>query len=161
MSRIRPIGQADREAILELLAGTEAFQTHELAVAMELVDTALNQPESRDYQPYVLVEDGALMAYACFGKNPMTRSTYDLYWLATRRQHMRRGHGRALLSFVEEEVRQQGGRLLVIETSSKASYEGSREFYARLGYEFAACLPGFYDEGDDKRIYFKRLPFLA
>jgi ribosomal protein S18 acetylase RimI-like enzyme len=157
MKQIRPITARDRQGILDLLVSTSAFQEHEMTVAMELVDTALNKPGQEDYHPYVLEDDGSLVAYACFGRNPMTRFTYDLYWLATHNDRMRQGHAQALFRFVEQEIKRRGGRLLVIETSSKDSYGGSRQFYDRVGCEFAARLPDFYDVGDDRVIYFKRL----
>jgi GNAT superfamily N-acetyltransferase len=157
MTPIRRIAAGDRQPILDLLASTGAFLPHELDVAMELVDTALTKPGQQDYLPYVLDAEGGIAAYACFGRNPMTRFTYDLYWLATRADRMRQGYGRAMFSFVEDEIRKLGGRLLVIETSSKPSYAGSREFYLRVGCEFAASLPDFYDIGDDRVIYYKRL----
>jgi GNAT superfamily N-acetyltransferase len=137
--------------------GTEAFQPHEVDVAMELVDIALTRPDQQDYHPYVLLEDDAIEAYACFGRNPMTRSTYDLYWIATRAGSMRRGYGRELLAFVENEIKSLGGRLLVIETSSKEKYRGTRYFYSCTGCALVGRLPDFYDEGDDKLIYCKRL----
>ncbi len=157
MTNIRRVEPRDRQAVWDLLASTGAFQPHELAVALELVDTALNKPEQQDYHPYVLEEREKVVAYTCFGLNPMTRFTYDLYWLATHRDHMRAGHARTLVAFVENEIRRRGGRLLVIETSSKESYGGSREFYSRIGCELAARLPDFYDLGDDRVIYYKRL----
>lgn len=157
MTRIRPIEAGDREAIRALVAGTGAFKPHEVDVAMELVEVALTQKGQDDYHPYVLAEeDGTVVAYACFGKNPMTKSTFDLYWIATRADRMGRGYGRAILSFVEEEVRRRGGRLLVIETSSQESYGTQRLFYEKTGCTLAAQLPDYYDEGDDKLIYLKR-----
>lgn len=158
MSAIRPIGERDREAIRLLIEGTQAFKPHEVDVAMELVDIALTQPGQDDYHPFVLVEDdGTVAAYACFGKNPMTKSTFDLYWLATRADRMGKGYGRKIVSFVEEEAKRLGGKLLVIETSSKESYGSTREFYLKIGCTLAATLPGYYDEGDDKLIYLKRI----
>ena len=157
MTEHRRIQPEDREKIRALLVGTGAFQTHEVDVAMELVDIALTKPEQQDYHPYVLLQDGAIVAYACFGKDPMTRSTYDLYWLATRSDSMRQGHGRELFSRVENEIKGLGGRLLIIETSSKEKYRGTHEFYGRIGCAFVARLPDFYDAGDDKLIYCKRL----
>jgi ribosomal protein S18 acetylase RimI-like enzyme len=158
MSSIRRIAPEDREAIRGLLQGTEAFKAHEVDVAMELVDIALAQPSEDDYRPFVLVEeDGSVAAYACFGKNEMTAATYDLYWLATRADRMGRGHGRRIVAFVEEEIRKEGGRLLVIETSSKESYGETRAFYEKIGCTLAARLPNYYDEGDDKLIYLKSL----
>lgn len=154
MTRIRPIEPADREAIRALVAGTRAFKPFEVDVAMELVEVALTQEGQTDYHPYVMVEDdGTVVAYACFGKNAMTKSTYDLYWIATRADRMGKGYGRAMVSFVVGEVRREGGKLLVIETSSQESYGTTREFYLKIGCTLAATLPGYYDEGDDKLIY--------
>jgi GNAT superfamily N-acetyltransferase len=153
----RRVQPEDREEIRELLIGTGAFQPHEVDVAMELIDIALNKSEQQDYHPYVLLEDGTILAYACFGKNPMTRSTYDLYWLATRAANMRQGYGRELFALVEDEIKSRGGRLLVIETSSKEKYRGTHDFYVRIGCELAAQLHDFYDEGDDQLIFCKRL----
>ena len=155
--KIRSIKPSDREAIRELLVSTRAFQAHELAVAMELIDTALTKPDQQDYLPYVLQQNGTILAYACFGKNPMTRFTFDLYWIATHAERMRRGYGREMFVFVEQEVKRRGGRLLVIETSSKERYQDAHHFYVKIGCELAARLPDFYDEGDDRLIYFKRL----
>ncbi len=158
MTRIRPIEANDREAVRGLIDGTGAFKPQEVDVAMELVDIALTRTGQDDYHPLVLEEeDGTVAAYACFGKNPMTKATFDLYWLATRADRMGKGYGRKIVAFVEEEVKRRGGRLLVIETSSKESYGNTREFYIKIGCALAAQLPGYYDEGDDKLIYLKKI----
>lgn len=157
MITYRRIDPADRQTVFELLAGTGAFRAHELEVAMELIDIALTKPAQQDYHPFVLLDDGRIVAYACFGKDPMTRSTYDLYWIATRADQTRRGFGQKIFAVVEDQIRKQGGRLLVIETSSKEEYRGTQVFYARNGCELVARMTDFYDEGDDKLIYSKRL----
>ncbi len=154
MTRIRPVEKEDREAVRALIEGTNAFKPFEVDVAMELVDAALASPDQEEYHPFVLVEeDGTVGAYACFGKNPMTKATYDLYWIATRTDRMGKGYGRAMVTFVSEQVRLRGGKLLVIETSSQESYGTTRRFYDRIGATLAASLPDYYDEGDDKLIY--------
>jgi ribosomal protein S18 acetylase RimI-like enzyme len=154
MTQIRRIEPEDREAIRALIAGTRAFKPFEVDVAMELVDIALTQKEQDDYHPYVLLEnDGSVVAYACFGKNPMTTGTFDLYWIATRTDRMGKGYGRTMVAFVEEEVRKRGGYLLVIETSSQESYGTQRLFYEKIGGTLAAQLPDYYAKGDDKLIY--------
>ena len=158
MTTIRSIETKDREAVRALIDGTKVFKPHEVDVAMELVDIALTRPGQDDYHPFVLEEDdGTVAAYACYGKNPMTKATFDLYWLATRADRMGKGYGRKIVAFVEEEVKKRGGRLLIIETSSKESYGTTREFYIRIGCTLAAQLPDYYDEGDDKLIYLKKI----
>ena len=97
-----------------------------------------------------------ICGYACWGPTPLTRGTYDLYWIATDPSAQGQGVGRALMSHVETSVRALGGRLLVAETSSKDSYSGTVSFYRRLGYEEASRIRDFYDRGDDRLVFVKR-----
>jgi len=161
LTTLRGILPGDREAIRSMIEGTKAFQPREVDVAMELVDAVLaldRPPGEDDYHARVLVEeDGAVVSYACYGKNPMTAATWDLYWLATRPDRMGKGYGRTIVRFVADEVRRRGGRLLVIETSSKESYGGTRVFYEKIGCTLAAQIPDYYDRGDDKLVYLIRL----
>src|SRR5438105_4968358 len=50
-----------------------------------------------------------------------------------------------------------GGRLIVVETSSRADYAPTRTFYERRGYAQAARLRGYYAPADDLVIYLKDL----
>ena len=158
MKGIRRIEARDRKGIGDLLASTGAFQPHELTVAMELVDTALTRPDQQDYHPYVVEEAGSLVAYACFGLNPMTRFTYDLYWIAVDANTQGKGVGKELLYKIEEELRVEGGRLLIIETSSQETYGNTIRFYERTGYALSARIKDFYKPDDDKLIFTKEFP---
>jgi len=57
----------------------------------------------------------------------------------------------------EEQIRNSGGRLVVIETSTKPGYEKTRHFYLNHGYEIICRIPDFYAPGDDKIILQKRV----
>ena len=48
-----------------------------------------------------------------------------------------------------------GGRLSVVETSSRPDYEKARSFYLKVGYHEGARARNFYAPGDDKIIYLK------
>ena len=85
----------------------------------------------------------------------MTRGTWDLYWIAVDPARQGRGIGRALLVAVEDAVREQGGRRLLVETAGKAAYARTRAMYLAWGFRQVARLPDFYEEGDDKVIYVK------
>lgn len=68
-----------------------------------------------------------------------------------------KGVGHALLTQVENEVRNRGGRLLMIETSSTAPYVLARRLYESSGYRCDAVVRDFYAPGDDLLIYAKTL----
>lgn len=149
--------QKDRAIIADLIVSVENFNQAEVDCALELVDIYLDDPDQKDYCVAVAEDTASVVhAYACWGPVPLTKGTYDLYWIATHPNARGSGYGQALMDFVERSVSEQKGRLLVVETSAKDSYEGTIAFYRRLGYEEASLMKDFYDVGDDRLIFVKR-----
>jgi ribosomal protein S18 acetylase RimI-like enzyme len=158
---IGPLRPEHRARLAELLVGTRAFNGDEVDVALALFDLGHAASADADVPPdYEFVgafEEGRLMGYACFGATPATDGTYDLYWIAVDRSAQGRGIGRALVRDVEETLIARGGRLLVIETSSRPDYEATRQFYTRRGYAEAARVRDFYAPADDRILLTTRL----
>ena len=112
----------------------------------------------KDYDLWSSVDDsGGVTGYYCIGPTPMTSGTYDLYWIAVDPAYHSRGIGKELLAHAENNVQSHGGRLIVAETSSKPSYDNTREFYIRNRYLEAARIKDYYRTGDDLVIYGKYL----
>jgi ribosomal protein S18 acetylase RimI-like enzyme len=65
--------------------------------------------------------------------------------------------GKTLSEVAEKAIKQAGGRLIIIETSSTPLYENTQKFYFARGYEVVARIPDFYIPGDDKLILQKKL----
>ncbi|HUW32608.1 MAG TPA: GNAT family N-acetyltransferase [Planctomycetota bacterium] len=148
----------DREAIIGLLADTQAFRPDELEVAGEVLDDALAHGEDGHYQSYVAEqEDGHVTGWVCFGPTPCTLGTFDVYWIAVNPNQQSKGVGTALLQHCESLIKQSGGRIAVVETSGRPSYESSRLFYTARGYQEKARLRDFYAPEDDKVIYARDL----
>ena len=87
----------------------------------------------------------------------MTDRTWYLWWIAVDKTTQARGVGGELLRFVEETIRRAGGRLLLVETSSLPSYELTRRFYRKHGYEDYAVLRDYYAHGHDMVVFAKVL----
>lgn len=159
--RIGQLRLRDRARLAELLVATGAFNAEEIEVALSLFDVATRAPGDAgvplDYELLGAFDDERLAGYVCFGPTPATEGTFDLYWLAVDPAAQRRGIGRALVREVEQVLRARGGRLLVVETSSRADYEPTRTFYARGGYSEAARVRDFYAPGDDRILLTTRL----
>ena len=159
--RLAPLRIADRSRVAELLIATAAFSSEEVGVALELFDETFGADRrlerDDDYEFIGAYEGERLIGYVCFGPTPATDGTYDLYWLAVDPAAQGHGAGRALVKSVEQELARRGGRLLVVETSSRAEYANTREFYARGGYEEAARVRDFYAPADDRIILTTRL----
>ena len=140
-----------------ILRQCDAFTDGEIAGAQKLMDHALQHPESDEYLFFVAEGEGSVWGYVCYGDAPFTDGVYDVYWLAVHPARLGLGVGRALLEAAEGDVRDRGGRMLLIDTASKPSYDMTRAFYEHLGYRETARVRDYYRVGDDKVIYAKRL----
>ena len=153
---IRQVVPDDRPSLRTILDETRVFTDDEVDVALELVDTVLGNPESRDYVIQVAVDqNGRVLGYYCVGPTPLTASTYDLYWIAVLPALQSKGVGSRLLNHAEEFVRSKGATLVVAETSSQPKYEPTRMFYIRNRYAELARIKNYYKAGDDLVVYGK------
>jgi ribosomal protein S18 acetylase RimI-like enzyme len=155
---IRPVERGDRVAIEDLLTGATEFTRDEVDCALELVDCSLEQDnDDEDYAIHCAEsQDEGVIGFICYGKTPLTRGTYDLYWIATDPAHRRMGLGKRMLAYLEDVLRAKDARLLVAETSSQAAYAQARSFYIKEGFREESRIRDYYAPGDDLVIYCKR-----
>ena len=160
--KIRPVEPKDRERIHQILVAVARFTPDEVKAAVDLVDQALDNPEKGEYIVHVLEEPDSgpkkmVQGYTCYGPTPLTDGVFDLYWIAVDPKRQGQGLGQLLLRFVENEVRRQRGRMLLIETSSKESYGPTLRFYQQSGYAEISRIKDFYRIEDDKVVFSKML----
>jgi ribosomal protein S18 acetylase RimI-like enzyme len=152
---IRSLIADDRAPIEQMVRATGVFMEEEVTVALELVDHALNKPGQDDYIFFVHEAKGKTLGYACIGKTPMTDATWDLYWIVVDPTAHGQGIGQALTLKTEEYVTAHSGRLIVIETSSKPSYDRTRKFYVDAGYVQLAEIANYYRANDSLVVFGK------
>jgi ribosomal protein S18 acetylase RimI-like enzyme/ubiquinone/menaquinone biosynthesis C-methylase UbiE len=161
--RQRGLEPHDRPRIAALLESLEALSEDERAVAIELVDHRLDHPGSDDYRfilSFSAPEDGGperFAGYLCYGRTPLTQSTFDLYWLCTSPDFARSGVARGLCAGLEAEIASEGGGLVRVETGSREGHGAAVHFYDAVGFTRTATIPGFYAPGDDLIIFTKRV----
>jgi ribosomal protein S18 acetylase RimI-like enzyme len=154
---IRPMAAGDKPALMQILRNTPEFKPQEVAVAEEVIDAYLNDPQESGYFTLVAVDNSEISGYICYGETPCTVGTWDIYWVAVDRKKRGRGIGNVLSETAEAAIKKGGGRLAIIETSSTPLYDNTRNFYLGRGYETIARIPDFYMTGDDKLILVKKL----
>lgn len=158
MITVRSTVPEDAADILCIASSEPLFTAEEAACVEELLTDYLERPDHNGYFFLTAEIEGKVAGFACYGPTPLTRGTYDLYWISVDRAFTRQGIGRSLLEQVEKEVRRAKGRLIVVETSGTSKYVPTRAFYERLGYQQTATVSEFYGPGDDLVIYTRQLP---
>ncbi len=142
---------------MRILRDTPEFKPAEVAVAEEVIDSYLRDPDGSGYHVFVAEVNSAISGYIGYGPTPLTEGTWDIYWIAVAPEKQDKGIGGLLLAHAEDKIKGAQGRLILIETSSQAGYEKTRRFYSSHDYQVIARLPDFYAPGDDKIILQKRL----
>jgi ribosomal protein S18 acetylase RimI-like enzyme len=148
------VPKAKRNRVAEILKSSQLFREDEVDIALELLD--LSEPDYNFVGAYDSTNE--LVGFACYGAAPDTDGTYDLYWIAVDQSAQGSGTGTILLEEVESRLYGLEARLIVVETSSRPDYEGTRKFYQRRGYSEAARVRDFYGPSDGRVIFTKRLP---
>lgn len=87
----------------------------------------------------------------------MTMGTYNLYLIAVHKDFQGKGLGSSIMAYVENQLQKMGARILLVETSSLPEYELTRKFYDKLGYTREAVIRAFYQQGEDKIVFWKNL----
>ena len=153
---IRPITPDDTNAVMILADATGLFQPNEPEVLGEVLADYLSGDPNRD--PFWLADDdGGLVGTAYCLPDPMAYGIWNLLFIAVRPDLQGRGHDSALLLYVEQALRERGARRLLIETSGLGTFERTRAFYRKHGYDEEARIRDYYRSGDDKVIFRKAL----
>ena len=152
---IRKLKPDDVPEIESILRKIKNFSEEEVNVAMELVNAAAPDPNQTDYNVFVYEDGSEIIGYHCTGKRPLTDAVYDLYWIVTNPDFENKGIGKTLIEHAENFVMKNKGRWLLAETSSRDSYEGTRNFYLRNNYSILSEINDFYSMGDRLIIFGK------
>lgn len=152
---IRPTKPEDAVALIEV-ANTIGFQPQEIEALRKMLADYFGG--NTDSDPFWITDfddkDGPVGVAYCEPER-MTEQTWNLQLIAIRSDHQGQGRGGKLLHYVEETLKARGGRMLLVETL--ASFERTKKFYAKCGYEEEARIRDFYTVGADKIVFRKVL----
>jgi ribosomal protein S18 acetylase RimI-like enzyme len=77
--------------------------------------------------------------------------------IAVRKELQGKGIGYKMMNYIEDYLRQGNKRILIVETSSDNHYQLTRKFYFKLNYILMATIKDFWNDGEDKIVFWKKL----
>jgi ribosomal protein S18 acetylase RimI-like enzyme len=149
---IRPIVPEDLPALKVIVDANELFPSDMLD---EMISNYFDDEDSNDY--WFTYDDGKPVAIAYCAPERMTQGTWNLYLIAVHPNRQKSGLGASMLHHIEQRLADRKERILLVETSGLESFEGTREFYRKCGYEREAQIREFYQAGEDKIVFRKSL----
>jgi ribosomal protein S18 acetylase RimI-like enzyme len=157
---IKPISDANYAELLRIAVDTGLFSADEAqtllgGVLQELADGAL--PEGHQAAACWEQNGGSPVGWCYFAPDDHAANVWNLWWIGVSPRRHGAGVGLTLLRYVEQEVRNAGGRLLIIETSDAEPLSRARRFYVRNGYAECGRIPDFYAVGEAKVVFARTL----
>lgn len=153
---MRPVVPADTPALVALSCSSGLFKPEEADAIRGMLDE-YHAANAQGGQMHVWDEGRTLLGVVYFAPRPFADRVWELLMIAVDAPHHRQGIGSKMLAGVEAAVRAADGRMLLIETSSVSSFERTRQFYRKHGYDEVAHIPDYFSDGDGKASFVKRL----
>jgi ribosomal protein S18 acetylase RimI-like enzyme len=147
---------SDLKDVLRIVQSSGFFNENEVAVAAELIEMRLAEGAESGYHFIFAEHSRKVIGFTCYGPIPGTEGSFDLYWISIMDGFRDMGLGKKLMDLTEAAVRDMGGSRIFIETSSRESYEPTRQFYANHGYQMEALLKDYYAQGDGTALFTKK-----
>jgi aminoglycoside 6'-N-acetyltransferase I len=152
---IRKLQADDREQLVSIITKTDNFSDEEKKVAIELIDEAIANPKHEYYNVFIYENNGKIAGYHCIGKRALTDGVFDLFWIVVDHKGQNKGIGKQLLDHAENFVKENKGRWILAETSSKEIYNATRNFYMRNNYSIVSQIKDFYTINDNLIVFGK------
>ena len=143
---------SDLPSIAVVLDETELFPKEMLE---EMIMPFFEDPLHPDKWFVCEDDEQRVVGFAYCRPEPLTVSTWNLLAIGVRPEHQGQKFGATMLQYIEQALASE--RLLIVETSSLDSFARTRAFYTRCGYDLVATIPDYWEAGDGKVIFSKRL----
>ncbi len=153
---IRSILPEDTAVVIGLAVSAGLFAADDTAVLEKMLATYFSGGKDEGHQ-CLLITTSKPLGVAYYLPKPATDRAWELLMIAVNNDTQSKGYGTILLTHVEETLRANDQRLLLVETSGLPSYERTRKFYLKCGYEQAARVQDYYATGEDMVLFRKLL----
>jgi ribosomal protein S18 acetylase RimI-like enzyme len=151
-TNIRAVTLNDLPSLKVVIKANDLFPSDMLD---EMISGYFNHKSGSEY--WLTYEESKPVAIAYCAPEQMTEGTWNLYLIAVHPDYQGQGIGTSLLHYIEQMLISRGERILLIETSSLETFEDTREFYRKCGYNEEARIREFYQAGEDKIVFRKLL----
>lgn len=153
MNEIRLVTKDDIKGLKDVLDSIELFPSEMLD---DMISDYFKNPETQEIWFTALAHKKPISIGFC-APEKLTEGTYNLYAIGVRSDMQGKGIGREMMNYIERHLKQNGHRILIVETSGTDDFRLTRKFYENLNYTKEAVIRDFWKEGDDKVIYWKKL----
>jgi ribosomal protein S18 acetylase RimI-like enzyme len=152
-NKIRAVLKTDVAELKNVVDSSELFPSEYLD---EMISDYFDNPETKDIW-FTYIDNNKQVAIGYCVPEKFTDGTYNLLAIGVSQDLQRKGIANQMMNYIEQRLKQNDGRILIVETSSDNAQIGARNFYKKIGYIQAAVINDFWKEGEDKIVFWKKL----
>lgn len=151
--KIREVIHSDLDSLKIVLDSCGLFPSEYLD---EMISDYFNNLDTNEIW-FTYVENNSPISIGYCIPEKLTSGTYNILAIGVSENHQRKGVAVEMMNFIEQKLKTIGARVLIVETSSDDAQIGARNLYQKLGYNQEAVIRDFWNEGEDKIVYWKKL----
>lgn len=151
--KIRPVKLSDIDGLKSVLDSCGLFPSEYLD---SMISDYFNNAETEEIW-FTYIHNNQPIAIGYCVPEALTNGTYNLRAIGVSQQSQRNGIAREMMEYLEQIIAKKGGRVLIVETSSDDAQIAARHFYNKIGYTEVAVIKDFWNEGEDKIVFWKKL----
>jgi ribosomal protein S18 acetylase RimI-like enzyme len=150
---IRDVTSDDVDTIADVAIASTLFEPDDRPFLHEMVADHLARGVENGTRMRVIEADGGIVGVVFYQPKAAADGVWDLTMIAVPADRHGNGHGTRLMRHVEEELRREGQRLILVETSATEAFRATRAFYERRGYREEARVRDYWSDGDDLVLF--------
>ena len=150
---IRPINRADIDGLKTVLDSCGLFPSEYLD---EMISDYFNNADTQDIW-FTCIDNNLPVAIGYSVPEKLTNGTYNLLAIGVSESFQRKGIANEMMNYIEQHLKRKNVRILIVETSSDDAQIGARKLYQKIGYTQEAVIRDFWNDGEDKIVFWKKL----
>lgn len=151
---IRPVTIADIDGLKTVLDTCGLFPSEYLD---EMISDYFNNADTQDVWFTCIDNNEIPVAIGYCVPEKLTNGTYNLLAIGVSENAQRQGIAKEMMNYIESQLKSKDGRILIVETSSDDAQIGARNLYQKIGYIQEAVIRDFWNDGEDKIVFLKKL----
>ncbi len=151
--KIRPVIKTDIDGLKIVLNSCGLFPSEYLD---EMISDYFDNPKTQDIW-FTCIDNKKNVAIGYCVPEKFTDGTYNLLAIGVSKDTQRKGIANQMMNYIEQLLKENDGRILIVETSSDEAQIGARKLYEKIGYTQEAVIRDFWNDREDKIVFWKKL----
>jgi len=153
MRYVRTVVLSDIEGLKTVVESCELFPSELLD---EMMEEYFRNAQTPDIW-FTCIDQNKPIAIGYCVPEKLTQGTYNFLAIGVALTFQRMGIATEMMQYWEQLLKQKNARILIVETSGDPAQMAARNFYKKIGYIQEATIKDFWNDGEDKIIFLKKL----